>query len=238
MDGAETCIRFSFITNKLCFCGPKEAQDVFLRYLKKKDNAEEVRVAFKKFEGLYPYLNAIGKKAGKDFLDYRVVEAYWLGNDVLDLFTDEDIKEIIADLTNRGLPKSIGQELIDNLPSGCFPHHDFNVFYVGVGRITGSVDVTIQNMDNCRVSWGRVSQVLPGDTMLVMTRCLKNVDGKLLLGEEEPKTIAYRKEFLPEVKEGDFVALHWGFAPMHLTEEQVKTLRQYQERMIGVMNQR
>ena len=47
-----------------------------------------------------------------DFLDYDVVEAYWLGNPILEKFEDDDMKEIIEKLMSRGLPKSIGKDLI------------------------------------------------------------------------------------------------------------------------------
>lgn len=235
MDGTELCVRFSYITNKLRFCGPEEAQPSFYRYLTKKDNKDEVRKDIERFEGLLPYLKAIAGKAGKDILDDEVVEAYWLGNGLLDDFDDEDMKAIITALTKRGLPRSMGKKLIADLPSGFFPHHDFNVFYVGVGNITQSVDATLQNMDNCRISCGKVMEVVSKDTCMVMTRPLGKKGNQFRLGEEEPKTAV----FLPEVtqlKEDDLVALHWGFIPMVLEEKQVENLQKYQQRLLDILN--
>src|SRR3989338_6132626 len=134
MKGIELAARFSYITNSLRFCGPKEASKQFLQYLSKKNN--------------------------KDIFDYEVIEAYWIGNKLLDNFTDDDNKKIIKKLMQRGLPKSIGLDLIKNLPSGLVPHHNFNVMYVGVGRLTGSVETNLQNMDNYRISYGKVLEVL------------------------------------------------------------------------------
>src|SRR3989338_7421151 len=139
MDGVELASRFSYITNSLRFCGPKEASGQFVSYLKSASSAESVRESIKKFEGLYPYLSIIAEKNKMDYLDYGVVESYWIGNKLLDNMGKEDIIQIINKLTQRGLPKSIGSDLIKNLPNGMVPHHNFNVLYVGVGRTAGTV---------------------------------------------------------------------------------------------------
>ena len=171
MKGIELAARFSYITNSLRFCGPKKASKQFLQYLSKKNNEQKVKDSLLKFEGLYPYLSAIAEKNNKDIFDYEVIEAYWIGNKLLDNFTNEDNKTIIKKLMQRGLPKSIGENLINNLPSGLLPHHNFNVMYVGVGRVTGSVETNLQNMDNCRISWGKVLEVLQ-DKLLVQSNLL------------------------------------------------------------------
>ena len=233
MDGIELAARFSFITNHLRFCGPESAENQFLHYLKKKDNSEEVEFALKRFEGLYPYLSAIAKKANGSFADYQVVEGYWIGNSLLDNFKDADIKDIIKKLMNRGLPKSLGNRLIEKLPAGLVPHHNFNVFYVGVGNITGSVEATIQNMDNCRISQGTIQDVI-GDHLVVKTDSI--VKEKGIYGfKDDVKNVVYHPEFLP-VKKGDIVALHWGYAAMKLTKEQSVNLEKYTIKILDVIN--
>lgn len=246
MDGTELAARFSYITNSLGFCGPSKASELFLEYIKNinqgigrkklEESRQKVESALKRFEGLLPYLSTIAEKTGKELLDPEVVEAYWLGNELLEKFNDDDIKEIINKLMLRGLPSSIGKELIKNLPSGFFPHHDFNVFYVGVGRTTGSVETTLQNMDNCRISWGRVAEVSKSE-LIVITQALKRTGaGKFFLGEEEAKNAVYLLEMLPEVKKGDIVTLHWGFAPLILKKHQLNNLKKYSKRILDVMN--
>src|SRR3989344_722967 len=173
MDGTELASRFSYITNSLRFCGPKEACGQFLKYANKKDsrNLDEIRASIKKFEGLYPYLSSIAEKNSRDFLDYEVVEAYWIGNRLLEKLNDEDIKQIIEKLMHRGLPKSIGGSLIKNLPHGFVPHHNFNVFYVGVGRTSGTVETKtavylkemlpeVRKNDTVALHWGFACCVL------------------------------------------------------------------------------
>jgi len=253
MDGTELAARFSYITNSLGFCGPDKASELFLKYIKENNNLKNKNInkyknkvdsALKRFEGLYPYLSTIAEKRGKDLLDHDVVEAYWLGDELLEKFDDTDIKNIIKKLMQRGLPASIGQELIKNLPTGFIPHHDFNVFYVGVGRTTGSVETTLQNMDNCRISWGRVIEILENE-LVVVTQPLKRekikdklTSGKFFLGDEETKNAVYLPEMLPEIKKGDYVALHWGFAPLVLENYQLKNLKKYNKMILDVMNKK
>ena len=237
MDGTELASRFSYITNSLRFCGPKEACRQFLKYANKKDgkSLDDVRESIKKFEGLYPYLSSIAEKNSKDFLDYEVVEAYWIGNRLLEKLNDEDIKQIIGKLMYRGLPKSIGESLIKNLPHGFAPHHNFNVFYVGVGRTSGTVETNLQNMDNCRISWGKVAEVHDSN-LIVKTQSLKNENGKFFLSEDETKTAVYFREMLPKIKKNDMVALHWGFACCVLDEGQLGNLKKYSKKIIDIMN--
>jgi len=235
MNGIELASRFSYITNSLRFCGPSEAHKQFLQYLDKKDNEEEVKNLLLKFESLRPYFTSIAEKAKLDCFDYKVIEAYWIGNNLLDNFNDKDMKEVILKLTFRGLPSSIGGKLIHNMPSGLMPHHNFNVMYVGVGMTTKSVETNIQNMDNCRISWGKVLEVID-DKLLVQTNSLIKKNNKFELKENETKTAVFLKQMLPDIKKNDIVALHWGFAPLILTQEQAKNLEKYTERILGVLN--
>ncbi|OIO65383.1 hypothetical protein AUJ68_03240 [Candidatus Woesearchaeota archaeon CG1_02_57_44] len=235
MDGEELALRFSYITNTLRFCGPVEAQDAFLRYLSKKDNAPEVKAAVHRFEGLYPYLHAIAEKAVRTLLDHDVTEAYWLGNSLLDGFNKQDMAAIIEHLARRGLPLSLAEKLIADLPEGFVPHHDFNVLYVGVGNTTGSVPSTLQNMENCRISWGRVVDVLK-NIVLVRARPLIEHEGLLALGTEETRTAIYLDAMLPDVAVGDIVALHWGMACMKLDERQLKNLSHYAGKVLDTVN--
>ena len=205
MDALELAARFSFITNALRYCGPKEANEQFRRYFSTKGNAKEVRESLLRFEGLPPYLSAIAKKHGLGMFDGQVVEAYWLGNELLDGFTIDDLKAIVDGLVARGLPQPVGNRLKAEMPTGFVPHHNFNVFYVGVGRTTGSVPTTVQNMDNCRISSGKVAEVI-GTNLIVATTTLAERDGKII-EEESTKTIAYLPELMPDVKKGDVVAI-------------------------------
>jgi hypothetical protein len=235
MNGIELALRFSYITNSLRFCGPEIAHKQFLEYLDKKDNIGEVENSLLKFESLKPYLTSIAEKAKKDCFDYKVAEAYWIGNELLDDFNDKDMEEIITKLILRGLPKLIAEKLIENLPSGLVPHHNFNVMYVGVGMTTQAVETNLQNMDNCRISWGKVIEVLQ-DKLIVTTNSLIKNNDKFELKEGETKTIVYLPQMLNDIKKDDIVALHWGFAAMVLNNVQLGNLEKYTNKILNVLN--
>ncbi|RME53855.1 hypothetical protein D6783_00595 [Candidatus Woesearchaeota archaeon] len=244
MDGIELCIRFSLRPTSLRFCGPQRAQALFQRYLERKDNEDEVRAAFEQFEGLYPYLSAIAQKHGRDVLDYDVVEAYWLGNRLLEGFTRDEARGIIEGLMAkrsalRSLPRRIGEALIESLPEKVLPHHNFHVFYVGVGRTAGTVPLVMNSYDQCRISWGEVLEVRAEKELLrVRTTRLVEDGGKVVLGGRVEREVGYVPGLLGRVRRGDFVALHWGFAPVLLREEDVARIEKYTRYALDLYNER
>ncbi|MFH1053776.1 MAG: DUF6390 family protein [Candidatus Woesearchaeota archaeon] len=215
MKGIELCLRFSYITNRLRYCGPEEANKAFLEYLDNKDNEDQVKEMLGRFEGLLPYLSTIAEKHNKQPFDFDVVEAYWIGNSLLENFNKEEMKQLIDKLMERGLPKSIGEKVKENIPNKSFPHHSFNVYIVGVGNLTGSVEATKENMEKCRISSAEVMKI-------------ENNNNKLFVKTETgEKEIDFMPLMLPEIKVGDIVAIHWDFAPLILTNNQVKNLKKY-----------
>jgi len=219
--------------NRLRYCGPKEAGRDFLSYVSgNKKIAAAVESDLRRFEGLYPYLSAIAAKANKRFTDYEVIEAYWLGNKLLDKFTSEDMKKIISALVKRGLPQSIAAARLKNLPRGMFPHHNFNVCYIGVGQTTGAVPTTLENMNNCMINSGIVKEIKK-NRLVVAKRLLEYDQGKLILSRSRKTTTAeYLPQLLPKIKIGDTVAVHWNFATGIITKEQAGNLSKYTEKLL------
>lgn len=235
MNGIELALRFSFVVNKLGYCGPHRAYKQFLRFTQGDSSREDMQQVLARFEGLLPYLRAIADKHNKHWTDHDVVEAYWIGNTLLDVFKTDDLKSIINTLATRGLPKRLAAELNSRIPEGCVPHHNFNVMFVGVGNLTRSVHVTLQNMDNCRTSWGTV-QDISNNTLTVRTQPLAIQDKKLVLGKHVTKKVTYAPELLSTVRVGNIVALHWNFAPVLLTTHQLSNLKKYTTRILSVVN--
>ena len=73
MEGVELCSRFSYITNSLCFCGPKDAHLEFLKYLNSKEDKSKVEELLKKFEGILPYVSVIAERNGKEIFDKEAI---------------------------------------------------------------------------------------------------------------------------------------------------------------------
>jgi hypothetical protein len=234
-NGLTYCLRYSYITNKLDFCGPRTNKLLYDAIIGKKVDKVKIREIITRFEGLYPYLKFIGEKNKKDFLDYDVVEAYWIGNELLNKFNVDDLKKMIIKLAERGLPKSIADKLVKRIPKGCVPHHSFNVLFVGVGAVTGSVATNIENMDNCMISWGKVKEVLKKKLVVEYSPLVFEKE-KFVFGGKKEKKVDYLKEFLPKVKANDFISMHWNFAVEVLDKRKLNNLKKYTLMNIEAIN--
>ena len=155
----------------------------------------EVRALAGRFDGAWPYLRLIAAANGiADPLDARVVEAYWIGN---------------------GLLEQVDPRLFDAGDGAC-PHHQYHVFvtYPWAVLLHGDHGPTaLQVLDRCRVRWGKVVAAAPGEA-IVRSRPLA-WDGKELklgAGRDEPATTAVDGlGFVTELTPGDWVALHWDW---------------------------
>jgi len=227
--------RFSLITNKLRYCGPKGAYKDFSLLLQgKKYDKEKIKKHFMKYEGLYVYLDYMAEKLNKQPFDYDIVEAYWTGNNLLDDFDDNDLKEIINGLTKRGLPEKHADTLIERLPKGMNPSHSFNVLFVGVGMTTGSVPTNIITMNKCILSIGKVLKTLK-DQLMVAVNPLIIKDELLKLGEQKIMNVEYNPDFI-NCKIRDKIAIHWDYACKVLTKEEESNLKKYTEQNISALN--
>ena len=70
MDGIELACRFSYQPNKLRYCGPSDANKLFLGYIKSNAKKEEVVNALKHFEAAWPYYELIAKKSRKIYMGF------------------------------------------------------------------------------------------------------------------------------------------------------------------------
>lgn len=236
MDGVQLGARFSIATNRLKFCGPADAEPRLYRAITEGTEVGRARAALARFEALVPYLEAIAAKHGLDPFDHDVVEAYWIGNRLLDAFERGDFVALLAALTRRGLPRSIASRLEANLPDRPLPHHAFHVCFVGVGAVTGHVPTTLANMEACRPAKGRVERV-DGGSLTVRHPRLGWTDGALRLAETVEERLAFDPRVLPGLSAGDHVALHWGWPAVRLTAEQADRLERYTERSLSAASE-
>ncbi len=236
MEGVQLAARFSFATNRLKYCGPADAEPALFRTIVDGKDLDSSRAALLRFEALEPYLTAIAAKHRLDPLDREVVEAYWIGNELLDDFTREDFRGILDTLARRGLPRSMADAFAAHLPPRPLPHHVFHVAYVGVGNVTGHVKTTLPNMEACRPAWARVERVSKG-TLGIEKPTLAYVRGKLGIGEAISESVAYDPRVLPKVRKGDHVALHWNWPALVLEDGQLANLKEYTDRSLASANE-
>lgn len=236
MDGVPLAARFSLPTNQRNFCGPADAGGPLYEAATAGRRVEEAGAALLKFEALAPYLEAIGRRHGLAPLDARVVEAYWIGNELLDVFGRDDFRAILDALSARGLPASIARRLAAHLPARPIPHHLFHVAFVGVGAVTGHVPTTLPNMEACRPAAARVVALRDG-RLRTLVAPLRAEAERLVLGTPEERTYPYDPALLPGLRPGATVALHWETPVLELTEDQADALAAYTARSLAAANE-
>ncbi|MEW6610512.1 MAG: DUF6390 family protein [Patescibacteria group bacterium] len=203
VDGVSRCARYSFGPNRLHLCGPDANREV-LAYLTAHESDDGLSYLLKKFKTLYPYLETIAHANKiKDPFDARVVEAYWLGNELLDSIDVSTFYRHLTDslhLKKRLKPPDF-KLLTDKLSAfirvtirdyprrlGARMHHNFHVFNVWQRTGHAEKEHTLESMDKCRVSWGTVT-LIDGPFITVMRQPLTFANGhpRLDLGSKIQK---------------------------------------------------
>ena len=235
MDGAALGARFSIATNRLQYCGPADAEPALYEAIVREARLEEARAKLRGFEALMPYLELLARHHALDPFDERVVEAYWLGNELLDGFTASEFADLFDGFVRRGMPRSIAERLREHLPQGALPHHAFHVSYVGVGTVTGHAETTLRNIERCRPSWGEV--VARTETTLTIAKPTVRLEGERLhVGGREVVTMPYDARVVPGAVLGSTVAMHWDWPALVLTEAQARSLASATERSLTAAN--
>ncbi|MGA8664303.1 MAG: DUF6390 family protein [Thermoplasmata archaeon] len=236
MNGVQLGARFSIATNRLQYCGPAEAAPLLYAAITSEEGHAEAARMLSGFEALMPYLEAIAAKHDRHPFDRDVVEAYWLGNPLLEAFERADFIRLLDALVLRGLPRSIARRLGEHLPEPPWPHHLFHVAFVGVGTVTGHVPTTLANMEACRPAWAEVVRV-QGSTLQVRGPVLAVREERIGWGPDVDRDVAYDPQVIPEPRAGDPVALHWGWPALRLTAEQRVSLERYSRSALDQANE-
>ncbi len=98
----------------------------------------------------------------------------------------------------------------------------------------------LEVLHRCRIRWGQVVSV-DGDTVIVRSRPLHYVDGRLLLGTEELETATSGLAGVGPaagLQPGEWVGLHWGWVCDRLTPRQLDNLRRFTARHLRIVNAR
>lgn len=236
-QGLMTCARYALPPNLLHYCGPEKQNDLkaYSREVIADRGLEEIITEFKT---LFPYLKLIASENKlKDPFDRRVVEAYWLGNRLLDNVSLQSFYYHLLDdqKLSKKIPRKRLQLLLGKIAPGALANHAFHV--LNVFTRTGHVfaEHTLATMDACRIGWGRVMKESDDGTLLVKAKSLIWEKEKLTLGPESHKIIETGE--LPTPKIGKWVAFHWGKLCEVLRKEQVANLSFYTLKALNLANQ-
>jgi hypothetical protein len=235
-SGPALFCRFAFPPNLLGYCGPEETGLLGEIISADEDACDDLRRVARAFTGAWPYLELIAGATGRDPLDAEVVEAYWLGSELLERIDLLDMGNSIADRFRRRAG-SDWAVISGALNAGARPTHSFHVFcvYPWVGLLrSGAVEPSLRVLDGCRIRWGTVVATA-GDTLVVRSRPLSWDGRRLSLAPDEVEAV-HPPVGGVELAVGDRVAMHWGHACSLLTDEQVRLLDRYQERHLRIAN--
>lgn len=248
-QGLLLCARYSIAPNFFGYCGPDKNLSL-IDHLKEQVADNEVSSILSEFETLYQYLIFIATENKiPDPFDRNVVEAYWVGNSLLNKASNFDyvalLKEKLSLENKTGMKKfhTIKRKILTN---HFYPHHSFHVFNIFKRTSHDPSSHTLETMDSCRISFGEIksstfakASVDKQNSITVETKPLHFFQNKLILGKpilKELKIDYKGKTFLHNLKIGDWVSFHWGFVCDILTEQQVKNLAFYTQKSIDFFN--
>lgn len=240
MEGLITCARYAYSPNKLGYCGPDQNENI-LGYITTGTEDLGLKEILIDFQTLKPYLTFIAK-ANKvpDPFDSRVIEAYWIGNNLLEKISVKQFYKYLND--DFIIPKKVNKKslkyIFGKLAMGAKPHHSFHV--LNIFNRTGhlSISHTLETMDSCCINWGRVVKNMP-DKLLVSYNPLILEEGKLKKGKAIQKEVTkemHCESLHPEIVKGDLVSFHWSVVCEKITPIQAKSLDYYTQQAIDLAN--
>jgi len=232
--------RYAYPPNQLGYCGPADSAELLGTAAEGVDLATLSHLATG-FSGAWPYLELIAKCNGiANPLDARVVEAYWVGNDLLDRVPAEALLASLGDRFESRAGPRFGP-VASAVPLGGVCQHSFHVFavypWLGLLRV-GMEGPPLTVLDRCRIRWGRV-QAVTGDLVTVRNRVLAFESSRLVLGPEQVEEVRRSVDgvgLAPEVVAGDTVSLHWDWVCDLLSPAALARLRRCTATNLAAVN--
>lgn len=232
--------RYAYPPNERGSCGPPQHRALF-EYGVVAQVDGGLRQLAKGFAGAWPYLEFIGGVHHLDALDHRVVEAYWLGNQLLDRIDMTTFGNAMMERFRKQMGRSWNR-FEEAIPAGVVPHHSFHVFHVypWVGLLDRGRGEPLEVLQKCRIRWGQVISVT-GDQVIVRSRPLTYDGRRLGLGPPELETATCAIDgvgLVGGLAPGEWVGLHWGWVCDRLTPRQLQNLRRFTARHLEIVNNR
>jgi hypothetical protein len=236
LDGPQLFARYAFMPNRLTYCGGEDHRALF-DYCLAGVTDPGLRHLLRTFTGALPYLRLIAEcNAIPDPFDARVVEAYWLGNELLQGVEARALYDSLRARFGDQMRARDFELVLGKAPAGAHPHHSFHVLEV-CPRLGWPQALSF--MDNCRISWGKVA-ALDGSTLTVEVMPLVIAGHRLALGEPVHRAINRAIDgngFVNVARAGDWVSLHWGWPCQVLSLRQVTNLEHWTRYHLAIVNE-
>lgn len=225
-QGALIFARYAYPPNELGYCGPDGAAALL-----QPGAAAEIERRARQFDGAWCYLEFLAESAGIcDPLDARVVEAYWVGNDLLH---NADPSRLVRRLLRQFSSQRGGtwREAAGRATA----HHSFQVFEVYPWArllVTDGTTVALEVLDQCRIRAGVVKHV-DGESATVQSRPLIWNGSVLEIGPPREELVRWSTggmSFLGGLTPGDHVSLHWDWVCDVVTAEQAALIESLESR--------
>jgi hypothetical protein len=222
--GALLFARYAYPPNELGYCGPPGASAML------RASADEIARRARSFDGAWAYLEFLAGVAGVDDpLDESVVEAYWIGNSLLDDGPPVELVEFLR-------PRFAGQIGGTWAEAGdrAVAHHSFHVFEVypwaALLRKTGN-PTAASVLDRCRIRTG-VVRAVHGDAATVECRPLEWDGVALSAGPPRAEEV---QSLLSGLTPGDRVALHWDWICDAIDDDQAARIEAQERRQLTLV---
>lgn len=240
-SGLQLFARYAYPPNRRGYCGPAD-HGALLDYMSSGVTDAGLTELARGFVGPWPYLTLLAGAAGiDDPFDYRVVEAYWIGNELLERVSTHDFGNRIEEEFKGRAGTKGWNYLAETIPGDALCHHSYHVFGVypwsGLLR-TGRVDQPMEVLQQCRIRWGRVRAV-DGAEVVVDSPPLVWDGQRVRLGEARPETVTHLAEHsavASDLRPGEWVSMHWDWVCDRLTARQLRSLRHYTLRELSLTN--
>lgn len=240
LEGTLRFVRYGFMPNRLQYCGPTGDNRTLFDYAVERVSDGGLTQLLRQFSGALPYLRLIARANNlADPFDPRVVEAYWIGNELLDRVEVRQLYDSLQERFAKQLQGRTRDLVLGKAPAGARPHHSFHVLDV-YSRV-GELGHTLATLDNCRVSWGQVQALSSTGAELVVDRMpLVLSGGRLVLGPPRQERAVGQFEghgFADDAQVGDWVSLHWGWVCEVITPRERANLERYTRYHLAIANQ-
>jgi hypothetical protein len=232
--------RYAYPPNSLGYCGPGDPAALLGTAAEGSDLPALGHLAAR-FDGAWPYLQLIAACSGlADPLDRRVVEAYWVGNELLGTVSQATLAHALGDRFEQRAGRRFSS-LVSSVPAGGIPQHSFHVFavYPWLGLLRAGMEgPPLEVLDRCRIRWGRVEEVA-GDMVTVLSRPLLFQGSRLALGPYRTEPVRRSLDgvgFTEDLRPGDVVSLHWDWVCDRLSPTGFAWLRYCTSRNLDAVN--
>jgi len=163
MTGLEMAAAYAIKPNILKRCGPEHAHKILFDFVtgKRVFNEKRIRELLSQFQVAMPYYTLIARANSiSDPFDNQVVEAYWIGNELLDQVTPEAVRQVIEqDVKREGWDKKQIAIMFQAIAlKHAKPHHSLSVLYFftrpGIKLDPTTFNTISEQADQCRVCVG------------------------------------------------------------------------------------